>query len=62
MDEVETILKGDVNVNGRVPDAEFPGQTPLVWAVRLGKFRCVELLLENGADPFIPDDKHRDAW
>jgi ankyrin repeat protein len=37
------------------------GQTPLVLAAEHGRAQVVELLLDNGADPNVPDSRGRSA-
>ena len=62
VDGIEAAIAAGAPLNARLRDSEFPGQTPLVCAVRLAKTRCFTMLVQLGADPFIPDDKYRDAW
>jgi len=39
-----------------------PGQNAVIKAARNNHRRCVQLLLEAGADPQVTDDKFRSAW
>mmetsp|Transcript_35944 Transcript_35944/g.90658 ORF Transcript_35944/g.90658 Transcript_35944/m.90658 type:complete len:672 (-) Transcript_35944:174-2189(-) len=62
MDWLEELLEQAVPVNPRLKHGEFHGQTALIWAVRCGNLPATEMLINAGADPFIPDEKYRDAW
>jgi len=37
------------------------GETPIFYAARLQRLKALDLLIEAGADPAIPDDQGRDA-
>jgi uncharacterized protein len=37
------------------------GETPIFYAARLQRLKALDLLIEAGADPTIPDPQERDA-
>jgi ankyrin repeat protein len=42
-------------------DLKAHGETPVFYAARLKRLKCLDLLLEAGADPTITDNEGRDA-
>jgi ankyrin repeat protein len=61
---VEAAIEAGAHINGRLSgetDADS-GQTAIIKAVRLGCLEVLDLLLQKGADPYVKDDLHRDAW
>jgi hypothetical protein len=51
--KIKRILhEGIISVNYQEP---YFGHTVLLWAVRMGKIKSVEVLLKNGADPNLPN-------
>jgi len=50
--EISELLNKGANINER----DDAGVTPLLYAVGLGRYDLVEFLVENGADPSLPDN------
>jgi len=62
VDKVEEALSNGADINAREWSQEDPGQTALTKCIRFAIYEIAELLLENGADPYVGDDKQRTAW